>query len=197
LDIGANMGFYSLLFAAAGYDVIALEPLAHNRRAIEATLCLNPALAPRIRLVPVALGMPRSESEVCVIESSTATNRGNGVMRCGEGLACTHSRKVCEQVRLRTLDAVLAELAPRSIEIVKMDIEGAECDALRGGQSLFVKYAPQLVQVELKKPKVAACALEEAARHGYRFGQKRGHDQNAVMTPASTATRVQRSFRLG
>lgn len=184
LDIGANMGFYTFLFAAAGYNVIALEPLAHNRRAIDATLCLNPALALRIRLIPVALGTPRSETEVCVIQSSTANNRGNGVMRCGEGLGCPRAgRKVCEVVRLRRLDAVLAELRPRSIDLVKMDVEGAECDVLEGGQSLLSKYGPALVQIELKMPKVTACALREAAKHHYRFGTKRGHDNNAVMSP--------------
>lgn len=184
LDIGANMGFYTFLFAAAGFDVIALEPLAHNRRAIEATLCLNPALARRVNLVPVALGTPRSESEACVIESSTVNNRGNGVMRCGEGMACGRGgRKVCEVVRLRRLDAVLAELRPRSIDVVKMDVEGAECDALEGGQSLLRTYRPALMQIELKMPKVVACALREAAKHDYRFGTKRGHDNNAVMAP--------------
>jgi FkbM family methyltransferase len=183
LDIGANMGFYSFLFAAAGYSVVSLEPLAHNRRAIEGTLCLNPALARRIRLIPVALGTPRSEREVCVIESSTVNNRGNGVMRCGEGIACPRAgRKVCEVVRLRRLDAVLAELQPRSIDVVKMDVEGAECDALEGGQTLLSQYKPALVQIELKMPKVTACALREAAKHNYRFGTKRGHDNNAVMS---------------
>lgn len=35
-------GYYSFLFAKAGYNVLAFEPMPHNRRAIEATLCLNP-----------------------------------------------------------------------------------------------------------------------------------------------------------
>mmetsp|Transcript_18233 Transcript_18233/g.43127 ORF Transcript_18233/g.43127 Transcript_18233/m.43127 type:complete len:204 (-) Transcript_18233:139-750(-) len=179
------MGFYTMLFAHAGFSVIALEPLAHNRLAIEASLCLNPEVAARVRLVPVALGVPVADS-ACVVESSTVSNRGNGVMRCGPGMACPRTRrKVCESVRLRRLDDVLSELAPRSINVVKIDVEGAECQALEGGQSLFTAYKPRLIQMELKMRQVVRCALEQATKHGYRFGTKRGHDNNAVMSPHS------------
>ncbi|KAJ1635568.1 hypothetical protein T492DRAFT_863224 [Pavlovales sp. CCMP2436] len=50
VDIGANLGFYTMLFAHAGFRVVALEPLAHNRRALEANLCLNPEIAKRARV---------------------------------------------------------------------------------------------------------------------------------------------------
>ena len=34
----------------------AVEPMALNRAALNTTLCLNPSLAARVRLMPVALG---------------------------------------------------------------------------------------------------------------------------------------------
>lgn len=186
VDIGANMGYYSLLFAHAGFRVIALEPLEHNRRAIEASMCLNPRIAPRISLLPVALGEPTGTS-ACVIESSSEKNRGNGVMRCGPAMACPRgARTVCEVVALRRLDDVLADPSLRvtSVDVVKMDVEGSECTAMAGGQSLFEKWRPKLVQVELKQRRVRTCALAQARKHGYTFGEKRGHDQNAVMVDA-------------
>merc|ERR1712217_871426 len=35
LDIGANVGYYSLLFASKGHNVVAIEPMSRNRRALE------------------------------------------------------------------------------------------------------------------------------------------------------------------
>ena len=55
LDIGANLGYYTLLFAQYGHDVLAVEPMAYNRNALAASLCLNPTLASRITLVAAAL----------------------------------------------------------------------------------------------------------------------------------------------
>ena len=40
IDIGANLGYYSLLFIASGYKVYAIEPFGANRRALQASLCL-------------------------------------------------------------------------------------------------------------------------------------------------------------
>ena len=61
LDIGANVGIYSLLAAYAGLTVLAFEPMPRNRALLAATLCANPVLARRITVHPVALGERRGE----------------------------------------------------------------------------------------------------------------------------------------
>merc|ERR1719321_2101435 len=52
LDIGANLGYYTLLFASKGYKVIAVEPMTHNRVALETSLCINPGLKGLVTIVP-------------------------------------------------------------------------------------------------------------------------------------------------
>ena len=52
LDIGANLGFYTLLFAQHGYSVLAVEPMLLNRKAIETSLCLNPQFMSSGRVGP-------------------------------------------------------------------------------------------------------------------------------------------------
>merc|ERR1719436_1287957 len=85
LDIGANLGYYSLLFAHKGYKVIAVEPMTRNRRAIEASLCLNPDLRGRVTVIPAALVAPDEVAgRHCVIRSTNlAANIGNGYLKCG------------------------------------------------------------------------------------------------------------------
>jgi FkbM family methyltransferase len=180
LDVGANIGYYTLLFSHAGWRVIAVEALSTNRRAIETSLCLNPDLRAHVTLVGAAVGNPTG-GESCVVRSQHTRNVGDGVMTCGPDVGACSRRNLCERVQLTTLDRILAEHAPAAIDVVKMDIEGAECAALAGGQSLFTRYRPSMLQLELKEAHVDACAPEQARQHGYRIGSQRGNDNNAVL----------------
>ena len=62
IDVGANIGYYTLVLASRGYDVIAFEPLRNNQRLLNLSLCLNPAIAQRVTLFPVGLS---TQKETC------------------------------------------------------------------------------------------------------------------------------------
>jgi FkbM family methyltransferase len=47
-------------------------------------------------------------------------------------------------VDLTTIDDVVAELKPARIDFIKMDIEGAETNALRGAQNVLRRWRPRL-----------------------------------------------------
>jgi FkbM family methyltransferase len=85
LDIGANLGFFSLLFAHAGFNVLAIEPMLLNRRAIQASLCANPAM--RINLLPIALGAHSRAKTRCVVRADDR-NAGNGKLSCSADERC-------------------------------------------------------------------------------------------------------------
>ena len=55
VDIGANVGWYSFMYAQHGYEVLAVEPMTANRALINATMCKNPDVASRISVVAAAL----------------------------------------------------------------------------------------------------------------------------------------------
>lgn len=172
-DIGANIGYYSLLFARKGYRVFAVEPMTRNRQALEGSLCLNPSLRSLITVLPVALGSPEELSMRCVVRSSNSEiNVGNGIMRCGtpsEVSACSPQEgESCEVVHVRTLDSILSYYQVPQVEVVKMDIEAHECEVLKGGQSLFQKHYPAYLKVETMYGS-AGCVQNESVRHGYRL----------------------------
>ena len=90
VDVGSNLGTWAINFAHRGDAVIAVEPMARNRHALRATLCLNPDLRERIKIVAAALGSPAEAAGelTCAIRAQRVLNVGDGVLDCGPGLSC-------------------------------------------------------------------------------------------------------------
>lgn len=147
LDIGANVGFYSLVLAASGWNVTAFEPMATNTELIQASLCKNPDFKQRVTLNNFGLG---AKDDHCIIISGDS-NLGDGISVCGDKAsqpiqAGYHKRA---SIDFHRLDDVLAQQHVDSIDFVKMDVEGFECQVMAGGQSLLTKFRPKLIQSEV------------------------------------------------
>lgn len=183
LDIGGNLGYYSLLFAKYGWRVITVEPMPHNVAAINASLCLNPDIRHRITLVNTALSS--RTTGMCGIRSRGDRNVGNGILLCPVDCS-THGRQIrhhnlkcADTVPLTTLDRVLAALRPASIDVVKVDIEGSECDMLTGARSLFRGgeggYRPLAVQIESGRRGENARCLDKLVANASRECERRAY----------------------
>jgi FkbM family methyltransferase len=146
LDVGANIGWYSLLFdrlAEPAADVFAFEPDPDNRLLLERNIALNQAR--RVHVVPFAV----SDSP------GTATlHRFSGGNRGQHTLLPLYSGDDVE-VRTVTLDEFWnAEgLGTRPLRLVKIDIEGHEAAAIRGGSRalarcgwLLMEYSPKFMR---------------------------------------------------
>jgi len=172
LDIGANIGDYTMLFASKGYNVIAVEPMTRNRAAMQATLCLNPEFKKRVTIIPAALVAPDEVADKrCVIRSTNYNiNIGNGFLTCGKSAdvkPCSAADTNCEDVPVKTLSTALEEVGVKSIDVVKMDVENYECHVFAGGESLFTKYHPKLLQVETMWGKTGECVADMAKKFSY------------------------------
>jgi FkbM family methyltransferase len=129
LDIGASVGYYTLLaarLAGAQGRVVAFEPDLRNLRFLRAHVKAN--RLPGVTVLPLALGEE---------EGSFRFGGGTG---SGTARLCTEGTI---EVPVRRLDALAAEhdLRPRH---VKIDVEGAELAVLRGGEQLIRAHRPQL-----------------------------------------------------
>lgn len=128
LDVGANIGYYTLLAASRVGDrgkVIAFEPAAENQTLLRRSLAAN-------RLNNVDLH-PFAVADVNGIVGY-GMDDSNGRVDPGDPAASPL------QVSAVTLDTFLAN-EPR-IDVVKMDIEGAEDRALRGMSSVIRRHRP-------------------------------------------------------
>jgi FkbM family methyltransferase len=124
-DVGANIGFFSLLsakLAGPGGRVEAFEPVPDNAAAIRANAALNGFET--IGVHQVAVSDRNGTGEVCIpVESSWAHLTDRGQHPATEEVI---------PVQLTVLDdQIAAGLIPRP-DVVKIDVEGFELQVLNG-----------------------------------------------------------------
>ena len=131
IDAGACIGNHTLCFAKfCAQQVIAVEPIPHNMQHLKDNVALN-GLG-NVVTVEAALGSQSGQGKM----HRFGKHHGNWRLEDGDGVEVT------------TLDAV-AELADYPITVVKMDIEGGELEALKGGTRVLTEHKPVLF-LELK-----------------------------------------------
>jgi FkbM family methyltransferase len=151
-DVGAHVGFFSLLAArlvGPGGEVHAFEPLAENRERLDGNVRLNGFT--QVVVHPDAVG-----ADVAEVAFYT---HGSTLMGSVVG---DDARGAVPSVRQTTLDALSATLP--SPDLIKIDVEGAELDVIRGAPGLRASVRPDLV-VEVDR-RVGEEALR-AAVEGY------------------------------
>lgn len=141
LDVGANVGFYTVPLARAlkkmKGKVYSFDPIPGNCDRLRELISLN-GLDDDVTLVPIALG--EAEGEVVLwLEGSDRSDTGNAVAVLGEVGGDVQGNTVA---RIRRLDDVAAELGINACRLIKIDIEGAELMALRGGIEFVRKCRP-------------------------------------------------------
>jgi 31-O-methyltransferase len=150
VDAGANIGIASLYFSRACPDaeLIAIEPSCGSHEILEANVDLHglPVSAHRCALgaerldeveftfYPLMSTMsalhadPREDQR---LSHMYLVNQGVDASLAAEILEGRHEPRR-ETVAVRTLSEILAEAPGREIAIVKLDVEGAELEVLRG-----------------------------------------------------------------
>jgi FkbM family methyltransferase len=178
LDIGANIGAHTLNLAqlvGPNGRVIAFEPTDYAFRKLGRNLELNPQLASRVTACHCFLTGTDDDQVPSAIYSSwpLAQEAGLHAKHLGREMRT-------EAARARSLDSVLAELADRRVQLVKLDVDGFECDVLRGATALLRDVRPIFVM------ELAPYVLEERgtslqefvsffAPNGYSFYDERTH----------------------
>jgi FkbM family methyltransferase len=119
LDLGGNIGLFSLLAARQRPDVTvhAFEPGPPNYRMFEMNLLANPSLGERINLHREAVGGANSTAAWFFDEQ----NPGGSSLYGTSGESFT--------VKIRSFEDVMSSL-PGPIDLAKIDIEGAEFELL-------------------------------------------------------------------
>jgi FkbM family methyltransferase len=142
LDCGANVGVFTrkVLDHGAG-KVIAIEPAPEN---IECLRRNFPAEIADGRVIVYEKGV-WDKDDFLEMNVDPNNSAGDSFVIQREG-----SHKI--RLPLTTIDKLVAELGLPRVDYIKMDIEGAEPNALRGGAGSIAKWKPRLSLAAYHEP---------------------------------------------
>lgn len=122
VDVGANLGYYTLLALQRGVPAVAFEPQPQNLRCLYANLVEN-GWEDRAEVLPVALA-----ARPGLLTLYGASGPSASLVRGWAGYSSRHR----QQVPVSTLDGLVGERFPGERLLVKIDVEGAEYHVLQG-----------------------------------------------------------------
>jgi len=166
LDVGAQLGYITSFLAArvgSGGHIYAFEPDPKALEQLRKTVAGN--RQDQVTIFPLAAS--DREGELSFFASPTV-----GWSTAVDGT----SRENLEQIRVpasRIDDLDEASRIKRPVRLIKLDVEGWECEALDGMQKLLARDRPYVV-TELAQVLLQPCGhttadlLDRIVRHGYR-----------------------------
>jgi FkbM family methyltransferase len=152
-DVGANIGYFSLLLARSARLVVAVEPLAANAARIRAAAALNGA---PIEVVEAA-ALDRSGTVRIELGPTSATAKVAGV----EGPGWLEPGRGTADVAAIRLDDLAARVGLP--ELVKLDVEGAAGLVLAGAAEVLSAGPTLLCELHNRNESDAVRAAAAAA----------------------------------
>jgi FkbM family methyltransferase len=129
-DVGANVGYYSLLAAVlSGVEgkVYAFEPLPRNIDYLRKHAAINHFI------------------NIEIIQAAVSDHSGEAFFDLGASTAMGHLAAAGEiKVKMTSLDELLASGQILPPDFIKIDVEGAEYEVLKGAKELLIKHRPVL-----------------------------------------------------
>jgi FkbM family methyltransferase len=141
LDVGANEGLYTLFSArrvGATGRVVAFEPSSRERRKLQHNVTRNQL--GNVTVVPVAIG---SSEGTAALQIASGVHSGHNTLGA---LVYEDAPAVgVEHVPVERLDSVVDRLGIARVDVIKIDVEGAEMHVLDGARKTLTTHRPLLL----------------------------------------------------
>jgi FkbM family methyltransferase len=156
LDVGAYIGSHARAFSSAvgaSGSVHCIEP---NKNALN-VLWLNAAIAEYSNIQVYPMGAASGRKDMHLITS--LGNMGATSMRLHS------SDEGCQKAECLSLDSMLSSLD--ALDLIKLDIEGMEAEALKGADGLIEQFEP-VIYAEINTVAASADLISWAKDRGYK-----------------------------
>ncbi|MEM7562115.1 MAG: FkbM family methyltransferase [Pseudomonadota bacterium] len=184
LDVGANVGLYSAM-ALSSDDfegkVVAIEPHLESQKYLQKTLAENARIAgiPEAHVINCAVAASDKPGELTLYSNSE--NKGDNRLYSDDLL----DQK--ETVKTSTIDLICNERDIRTVDFIKIDIQGAEVNAITGGFEVIGNSSDCIILSELWPHGLERCGssvdeyVDLLSRLGFRLFELHGkHSLSAL-----------------
>ena len=178
IDIGANIGWYSIVLGKFGYNVLSFEPSDINCYILKKNYCLNKD----IKMTLINKGL-FNEDQICDYYMSIL-NVGDGWVICDKNVILPNDLVKKGNITLTKLSNYIPFLITKNLAFIKIDVEGSEGKAFEGGIELITKYHVPFIFMEftpkslLKHGTNPKDFLLLFDNNGYKFSLKNFFDKN-------------------
>jgi FkbM family methyltransferase len=163
IDVGANIGLYTMAFSSAFTRILALEANPITYKILETNLTLTKVK----NAVAVCIGA----SSKAGIANIYVPHDNLGWARIGTGF---EDERISQAIQLDTLDNIIVAQGfdKGPIGLVKIDVEGHEASVLRGARQTLTEKGPVVLYEALDDHAARECATilrESGYTSFYRF----------------------------
>ena len=172
MDIGACEGIYALVASALAPDsnVVAVEPFPEAFKRLEANVSLN-----KKPIYTFEAACSDSDGSAAFYSDGNANSTEASLLSSG-----TVGRTSTCVVKTRSVDSLLRELGLSSIDLVKIDVEGAEPGVIKGMEDYLASSRP-VILVEVLNDKVAEELAEIMSRWNYHYWDINDDPRNGAL----------------
>ncbi|MBC8737351.1 FkbM family methyltransferase [Paraburkholderia sp. UCT31] len=156
VDIGANHGEFTVFAAKRCAVVHAFEPVNGNLARLNRNIQINGFSNVRVH----EEGLSDADGELPIFASEDGHNEGLPTL-----YRTPDRSKLLQVITLRRLDDVLREAGTTRVDVMKIDVEGAELAVLKGAIETLRRYKPTiLMEVNAQTCRAAGYEPEELLR---------------------------------
>lgn len=144
IDVGANIGTYSVMLAGKGLNVIAFEPAYESFKALNINMMLN-GLEKKLRAFNFGLSSENRKAGFHYDPMNTGASHLDFLPFENENFA---ERAIHTEIEIRRFDDLMDQLYinPSKKVLMKIDVEGMEGDVIEGAKK-FISTQKNLTMV--------------------------------------------------
>jgi len=147
-DVGAHIGYYSVLGSLAvgpSGKIVSVEPNPDTLRRLRKDL----ELSHTSNVVVEDVACTDKETTLTFYQASIRNTGASSISEANAANADHGAKVQSVTVRGRTLDSMVQELGLQRVDFVKIDVEGAEVQVLRGMKDTLARFHPHML-IEMK-----------------------------------------------